>query len=434
MDHDDHGPEPATSSQGPRSRPRLRPPATSGLEGFVEAPPWWQQVPESAWVAQEASYWTDEAAAVAVEVEMPTSKRGTQQLLQDMTGYFAGAIRRRAVEICERRLQPSEREEFRTAKSVEVRNFLAAKAFEVLPEHLRPPRETAIGMRWILTWKLKDSGERKAKARAVLLGYQDPSYEHRATTAPVMTRQTRQMQLQITAQKRWKIQKGDVSGAFLQGREYPDRLYCVPCPEICEAMGIEPGSVTRLRRACYGLVDAPLEWYRTVAEFLEGLGLQRLWSDPCAWAWRPQGELRGLISGHVDDFLFSGAETDKEWQAILQAIQNRFKWGDWEDNSFVQCGVQVTRVPGGFELSQPHYLDGLHEINLSSSRRKEKAAELTEREKSQGRTLRRLELARATSCSSRVGRGGPTFVGAQQRHSEHAPACQPSPLPHQGPR
>ena len=49
--------------------------------------------------------------------------------------------------------------------------------------------------------------------------------------------------------------------------------------------------------------------------------------------------------------------------------------------------MQVTRVADGFELSQPHYLEGLHEISLSSNRRKEKEAPITERERSQLRTL-----------------------------------------------
>ena len=87
-------------------------------------------------------------------------------------------------------------------------------------------------MRWILTWKLKEGGTRKPKARAVLPGYQDEAYEHRSTTSPVMTRQTRQLLLQLSAWKRWKVQKGDVTGAFLQSKQYPDQLYCVPCPEI----------------------------------------------------------------------------------------------------------------------------------------------------------------------------------------------------------
>ena len=76
---------------------------------------------------------------------------------------------------------------------------------------MKPSRDQAINMRWILTWKTREDGTKKAKARAVLLGYQDPAYEHRATTAPVMTRQTRQLLLQLAANRGWQVQKGDVS-------------------------------------------------------------------------------------------------------------------------------------------------------------------------------------------------------------------------------
>ena len=218
---------------------------------------------------------------MAVEVEMPSTEKGWTQACRDLRGYFVGALKRRAAEVHEKHLSPEERQEFAAAKSVEVRNFVASGAFEALPDHLVPSRDQAIGMRWILTWKMKDDGSHKAKARAVLLGYQDPAYEHRSTTAPVMSRQSRQLFLQLAAHQQWQVQKGDVSGAFLQGREYPDKLFCVPCDEICDALQIPHGSITRLRRACYGLVDAPLEWYRTVSEFFESLGLTRLWSDAC---------------------------------------------------------------------------------------------------------------------------------------------------------
>ncbi|CAE7660472.1 RE1, partial [Symbiodinium sp. CCMP2456] len=355
--------------------------------GFQAAEAWWASVPEKDWEDQPAAYWNDESAAVSVEIELPTNVRGLQKTLHHLPAYFVGAMKRRAVEVCERKLTPSQKEEFRAAKNIEVRNFIASKAFETLPDELRPSREQAINMRWILTWKATDSGGQKAKARAVLLGYQDPKYEFRSTTAPVMTRQTRQMQLQLSANRNWTVQKGDVSGAFLQGREYPDQLYCIPCKEICEAMGVPEGTITRLKRACYGLVDAPLEWYRTVDEYLCELGLERTYADACAWVWRPKGELRGMISGHVDDFLFSGSADDAEWQALLEKIRQRFKWGDWEQDKFVQCGVQVERTPEGFQLSQPNYLEGIKEIPLSSSRRKEKDAPTGEREKTQLRAL-----------------------------------------------
>ena len=280
-----------------------------------------------------------------------------------------------------------ELEAFRGAKAIEVKNFVASKAFETLPDHLKPDKRRAIGMRWILTWKLKEDGTRKAKARAVLLGYQDGSYEHRATTSPVMTRQSRQLILQMAAWKRWQVQKGDVTGAFLQSRQYPDELFCIPCPEICQALGVAEGSITRVKRACYGLVDAPLEWYRSVDTFLQEIGFERLWSDSCCWVLRENGVLRSIVSGHVDDFLFAGQNGDKLWESKLQAIRDKFKWGDWESGKFTQCGVIVKQTEEGFELSQPTYLENLHEISVNSSRRKDRSQATSDKEKTQLRAL-----------------------------------------------
>ena len=231
------------------------------------------------------------------------------------------------------------------------------------------------------------TGPGKAKARAVLLGYQDEGYEHRATTSPVMTRQTRQLLLQLSAWKRWTVSKGDVTGAFLQSREYPDKLYCIPCPEICQAMNIPDSSITRGREACYGLVDAPLEWYRSVDAYLQGLGFEKQWADSCCWILRKDGEIRGAISGHVDDFLFGGKRGDEFWEAKVQAIKEKFKWGDWTESKFTQCGVVVEQTEQGFELSQPQYLDNLHEIGVNSSRRKDRTSPTTERERTQLRAL-----------------------------------------------
>ena len=196
---------------------------------------------ESEWPHEQAScFWHEESAAVSIELEMPESHRQWKVAMNDIEGFFVGALRRQAIKVSEKRLTPEDREKFRLAKGIEVKNFVAAKAFEALPEHLKRHRDEAVSMRWILTWKSQDNGTVKAKARAVLLGFQDPLYEHRATTAPVMTRQSRQMLLQMSANKGWQAQKGDVSGAFLQGREYPGTLYCIPCAEICEAMGLPP--------------------------------------------------------------------------------------------------------------------------------------------------------------------------------------------------
>ncbi|CAE7496334.1 RE1 [Symbiodinium sp. CCMP2592] len=350
-------------------------PRHDGLSGEK----WQASVAESAWAAEETCYWAQEEAAVAIEIEVPQSNRGWEKFLNNPQAYFVGALRRRAVEVSEKRLTAEDRVKFQEAKAKEVRNFIAAQAFEALPDHLKPSKDQAIGMRWLLTWKTQDDGSVRPEARAILLGYQDPNYEFRSTTSPVMSRQTRQLFLQAAANRHWRIQNGDITGAFLQGREYPSELFCIPCDEILESMNLPAGTVTRLKRACYGLVDAPLEWYRTIAEFLESIGLTRLWSD--AWS------IKMLVTGHVDDFLFGGSEEDQGWQEIIRLIKEKFRWGDWDQDKFVQCGVQIETTSDGFTLSQPHYLSNLEEIHINATRRKDRKAETTEWEKTQLRAL-----------------------------------------------
>ena len=152
-------------------------------------------------------------------------------------------------------------------------------------------------------------------------------------------------------------------------------------------MNIPAGTVTKMKRACYGVVDAPLEWYRTVSEFLEKLGFERQWSDACSWVKRKNGQLLGVIAGHVDDFLFTGNEEDPEWQDLIRRIKEKFNWGDWDKDVFCQCGVSIKRTEEGFELSQPQYVAGISEIPVSSGRRKNQEESTSEREKTQLRAL-----------------------------------------------
>ena len=376
----EHSREPQVSQKVKRE---TSPGATSS-DAQLQAEAWWNDIDFKEPAIDAMAYWSHKDAAIEVNTDMPTSNRGWKQLENDLYGYVVTALRRRAVELSEKRMDPETRAQFEGAKGVEVKNFIAAKAFEALPPHLQPPKEQAVGMRWILTWKLKDDGSTKPKARAILLGYQDWGYEHRATTTPVMTKQSRQFLLQAAAIRKWKTQKGDVSGAFLQGREYPTDLYCIPCPEICKAMNLPEGSITKVKRGCYGLVDAPLEWYRSIATFLQTLGLEKTWSDPCMWIWRPEGKVRGIISCHVDDFLFTGGRHDTQWEAILQKIRTQYTWGEWESRSFVQCGVLIEeQEDNSYHLSQPNYTEKVHEIPISASRRRENSQPLTGYEQTQ---------------------------------------------------
>ena len=219
-------------------------------------------------------FWGSSQAAVEIEVEIPESKRGRLYMTNHFQSFLSAQLRRKGVEVSEC-MTEEEREQMKVAKGTEVKKFLAADALKALPQHLQPSREVAMKMRWVLTWKREESGERKAKARCVVLGYQDPFYAERQTMAPTMSRSTRQILLVVAASRGMRVAKGDASGAFLQGRSYQHDAYVIPTDEICDGLGIPSGSITKLKKACYGLVDAPLEWFLTVSEFLISLGFQR---------------------------------------------------------------------------------------------------------------------------------------------------------------
>ena len=343
-------------------------------------------------VADERSSFLDEpGACLSVEIDLPnpkTAKRGFWT--RDFEGFVVSQLKKNHVEVHERQLTAEELEKFKEAKSKEVKNFVIANVFEKLPSHLKPDRQQALKMRWVLTWKVNpETSEKKAKARAVVLGYMDPEYEFRPTASPTMTRATRQLFLSMCAAFHFKVKKGDVSGAFLQGRDYTRQLFCEPLPEICEALSLPKGSLTRLAKAAYGLVEAPLEWYLTIAEYLESLGFERQKCDPCCWGlFDVENRPIGWVCGHVDDFLFGGSTSDPRWQEICKKIQERFRWTDWESDKFVQCGLTIQQKENfEFQLSQEDFLDDVSEIYIPKKRYDEPDSPITESEKQQMRSV-----------------------------------------------
>ena len=253
----------------------------------------------------------------------------------------------RRVEVNEKHLIEAEREQFRLAKGVEVANFLAARAFETLPEHLRVDASRAIRMRWILNWKRKDDGSTKAKARAVLLGYQDPDYEHRSTTSPTTTCQTRQIQLQIAASMGFTTEKGDMTGAFLQSRPHPTDLHCVPCKEICEAMFLPENSVgSSCEKGLLWIGRCTTRVVYVDLRVLPASGFSKVLVRPLLLDLRARPEVSRSYMELFQDML-TGSSKDPTWIAVKAAIQKEFQWSDRESKKFTQCRVLIEENEDG---------------------------------------------------------------------------------------
>ena len=116
-------------------------------------------------------------------------------------------------------------------------------------------------IRWVLEYRLDENDNKTPKACIVILGYLDPDYENRPAASPTMTRNTRQLLLQFGAWMGFSVAKGDVSGAFLQSRNLHRDLWVLPVPELSAALNVSPGEIMKLKKAAYGLVEAPVEQY-----------------------------------------------------------------------------------------------------------------------------------------------------------------------------
>lgn len=80
--------------------------------------------------------------------------------------------------------------------------------------------------------------------------------------------------LTYAATMEWPLLKGDVKSAFLQGEASQDsrEVYAWPVKELAAAMGVESHQPVKINKACYGLVNAPAEWHKSVVSAMKQAG------------------------------------------------------------------------------------------------------------------------------------------------------------------
>ena len=128
---------------------------------------------------------------------------------------------KKSAEVNIRKLNESDQQEFEQAMKKELDSFMSNDAVRVC-EAAGIPRERVLGMRWIYTWKQVEDPEgkpigRKAKARLILKGFQDPDLLTVDRQAPTMSTLGRNAILSLAARKRFKVFLGDIKTAYLNG-------------------------------------------------------------------------------------------------------------------------------------------------------------------------------------------------------------------------
>jgi hypothetical protein len=211
-----------------------------------------------------------------------------------------------------------------------------------------PPGRKAIDNCWV--HDIKRDG--RLKARLVVKGFsQVEGMDYNQVFLPVVRFETVRVMLALCALKNWHIEGLDVCNAYLYG-ELKEEIY-MRQPEGFKVKGKEH-MVIRLNCVLYGLKQAGLVWYRTLAKSLKEIGLTPINSDAGIYIYWCGDEFVIAIV-YVDDALFVGPNP-----ALTRSVKDMVmkKWDCrnlGESGEFI--GITFTRHDGKIYLDQCDYLE-----------------------------------------------------------------------------
>ena len=298
--------------------------------------------------------------------------------------FVAEPAKKQRTEVKMHELNAADRALFEKAKETEIANWL--KTGSVVPLlRDKVAASEIIRCRWLLVWKPLDPTDiqpggptRKAKARLVILGFQDPQIEDLVRDSPTLGKTTRMLLLQLVASEKWALRSFDIKAAFLQGETDGARRIAVePVPELSRAMGLQSNQMVQLKKGAYGLMDAPYLWYRTLTKELQRLGFVQSPFDPCLLLLRhpTTKQLCGALGIHVDDGLGGGNDYFDQQVAKLEA---KFPFGSKKTQQFTYTGIELNQQADySIHLSQNKYVSNIPPIKINHQRRLEENAPTT---------------------------------------------------------
>jgi len=137
-----------------------------------------------------------------------------------------------------------------------------------------PAGHRPISLKWVFKLKKDEKGvATKHKARLVARGLvQQEGIDFDDAFAPVARMESVRVLLALAAQEGWKVHHMDVKSAFLNG-DLKEEVYVRQPPGF--AVAGEEGRVYRLKKALYGLRQAPRAWNAKLDITLKKMGFKQ---------------------------------------------------------------------------------------------------------------------------------------------------------------
>ena len=162
--------------------------------------------------------------------------------------------------------------------------------------------------------------------------------------------------LALAALKGWHVHHMDVKSAFLNG-DLKEEVYVHQPPGF--AIPGKEGKVLRLRKALYGLRQAPRAWNAKLDSTLKRMGFMPSPHEAAIYR-RGNGENALLVGVYVDDLVITGAK-DAEVAAFKEEMKATFQMSDLGHLSFY-LGIEVHQGDSGITLRQTAYARRIVEL------------------------------------------------------------------------
>eukprot|EP00913_Durusdinium_trenchii_P035579 g33295.t1 len=230
------------------------------------------------------------------------------------------------------------------------------------------------------------------KSRLCIRGDKDPDALELERFAPTLNTVNFNILLQIAANQNMRATVGDLKNAFCQSRPLlrPNGALYFQQPKE-GVIGLHRDQIVRIINGCYGLVDAPLHWRKSLTEDLKALGYESSALDPCIFKlYDPKHRtLQGAIAVEVDDLFTVGHERHHQ---MMKELQRKYTFGKYvvlqdepDGAAFNGRRIQQTK-DGGFLIDMCKFVEErLQPVTLEKGRSSLKKEPATEREKSEAR-------------------------------------------------
>jgi hypothetical protein len=253
--------------------------------------------------------------------------------------------------------------------------------------------------RWLFKKKYDEKGElKKAKARWILCGYNMiEGVDYSETYAPVVRQKSLKLVLALATIYDLEVKHMDVVCAFLNAKVHDDVYTNVPqgwenqiptssASHSCNCgsqkmnnnnnkqnstsdehscncdMGKDEGEyiwVCKLKKAVYGIKQAPKEWNDEINKTLVGMGMKRCVSDSCIYIKPTKNNGVIIIALFVDDIVAAYSKADeKEYNIITKLLTSKYEMEELGDIKQI-LGMEVVRDRNNetMKITQTQYIE-----------------------------------------------------------------------------